>query len=251
MYQRVLSQDEIKQNFFQAPIVTDGLVLVIDSGNIISYETGSTTTYSLTGSLTGSLINGVGYNQNNGGSWVFDGTDDYINFPDDSTLNFGTGSFTIECFFRPKSTQSGGNYPAILDKSTGDFTDSPLLGSIGWIIFWDTLSNVYRFRLRDGTTSNDINFPGSINNDNTWRCLSVSIPNNGSSIIGYHNGISIGSVTRTVGSTSTNVALNIARWRQFTRELNTDVGIVRIYNHALSAQEIAQNFNAQRTRFNI
>jgi hypothetical protein len=45
-------------------------------GNLVSYESGSTTTYSLTGSISGSLINGTGFTNNNGGAWNFDGTDD-------------------------------------------------------------------------------------------------------------------------------------------------------------------------------
>jgi hypothetical protein len=182
---------------------------------------------------------------------VFDGVDDFAQITDNPSLNFGSGAFTLECFFRPKSTQSGGNFPAILNKSTGDFTDSPLLGAIGWMIYWDTNVNLYLFRLRDGTSSNNINFPGTINNNNTWRCLSVSIPTSGSSIVGYHNGNSIGSVSRTVGSTNTNVALTIAMWRQFARELNTDVGVVRIYNRALSATEVLQNYNATKTRYGL
>jgi hypothetical protein len=66
------------QNYYQAPIVTDGLVFAADAGNLVSYENGSTTTYSLTGSLSGSLINGVGFTNSNGGAWSFDGVDDYI-----------------------------------------------------------------------------------------------------------------------------------------------------------------------------
>jgi hypothetical protein len=71
---------EIIQNYYGGPIVTDGLVLAVDAGNLVSYERGSTTTYSLTGSFTGSLQNGTGFSSNNGGAWSFDGTDDYITF---------------------------------------------------------------------------------------------------------------------------------------------------------------------------
>jgi hypothetical protein len=48
VYNRVLSASEILQNYYGAPIVTDGLVFAVDAGNIVSYESGSTTTYSLT-----------------------------------------------------------------------------------------------------------------------------------------------------------------------------------------------------------
>jgi hypothetical protein len=233
-------------------IVTNGLVLCLDAANPKSYGGSGTVWKDLSGNgNNGTLTNGPTFDSGNGGNIVFDGTDDFSTTPDNPSLNFGSGAFTLECFFRPKSTQSGGNFPAILNKSTGDFTDSPLLGAIGWIIYWDTNANLYRFRLRDGTSSNNINFPDTINNNNTWRCLSVSIPTIGSSIVGYYNGDSVLSTSRTVGSTNINVALTIATWRQFARELNTDVGVVRIYNRALSATEILQNYNATKNRFGL
>jgi hypothetical protein len=58
VYSRTLSATEIKQNYFGGPIVTDGLVFAVDRFNLVSYESGSTTTYSLTGSFHGSLIMG-------------------------------------------------------------------------------------------------------------------------------------------------------------------------------------------------
>jgi hypothetical protein len=80
-YNKSLSEDELRQNYYQAPIVTDGLVLAVDAGNLVSYESGSTTAYSLTGSLSGSLVNGTGYLPDNGGIWDFDGTNDQIRSP--------------------------------------------------------------------------------------------------------------------------------------------------------------------------
>ena len=73
LYSRTLTQAEINQNYYGGPIVTDGLIFALDAGNLISYESSSLTTYSLTGSFSGSLINGTGYSNSNGGIFVFDG----------------------------------------------------------------------------------------------------------------------------------------------------------------------------------
>jgi hypothetical protein len=238
---------------YSPKVVTNGLVLYLDAANPKSYVSGSTAWGDLSRSgNNGTLTNSPTYSTANGGIIVFDGTDDFSSTPDHPSLNFGSGAFTIECFFRPKITQSGGNFPAVLNKSTGDFT-SPIAGVTGWILYWQTTSFVYRFQLGDGTPGavNTISYPESISNDNTWRCLSVTVPPSGSSIIGYHNGSSVTTTTRTLGSTNINVALTIATWRQVTRELNTDVGIARIYNRSLSAQEILQNYNATKTRFGL
>jgi hypothetical protein len=89
-YNKILTQAEVLQNHYKGNIVTDGLVLCVDAGNIVSYESGSTITYNLSSStsapnggtlsvnLNGTLTNGTSFNGDNGGSWVFDGVDDYV-----------------------------------------------------------------------------------------------------------------------------------------------------------------------------
>jgi hypothetical protein len=124
LYNKALSQSEILQNYYQGPIVTNGLVFAVDAGNIVSYESGSTTTYSLTGSNSGSFTNGTSYSSNNGGTFKFDGTDDYITVNNPQSLNPGTGSFTIEAWIFPPlaASQSPNFYHSIFansDNSTG------------------------------------------------------------------------------------------------------------------------------------
>ena len=66
----------------------------IDAGNLVSYPKSGTTAYNLTGSGTGTLTNGVGYNNIYGGTFNFDGVDDYanlgniINSPTELSVNF-------------------------------------------------------------------------------------------------------------------------------------------------------------------
>jgi hypothetical protein len=81
--------------FFHSPrIVTDGLVLALDAANSLSYPGSGTTWTDLSGKgNNGTLVNGPTFDQANGGSIVFDGTDDYVNLPDG--LLSGTGDFTI------------------------------------------------------------------------------------------------------------------------------------------------------------
>jgi hypothetical protein len=68
--------------FYRGPnIVTDGLTFAIDAASERSYPGSGTTAYDLVGSYNGALTNGVGFNSANGGSFTFDGIDDYIPFP--------------------------------------------------------------------------------------------------------------------------------------------------------------------------
>jgi hypothetical protein len=247
MYQRVLSQDEIKQNLFQAPIITDGLVLAVDSGNIVSYETGSTTTYSLTGSLTGSLANGVGYNQNNGGNWNFDGVDDYISVPYTPILT-PTSAITLSTWASSSwssltgqrciisKTQGGGYqlsvnepsfYPSglgILFYLGGAYRSASLSTSLvsnGWHYIVSTFDGQYIRLYLDGIERASYNYGSEVliayNNNNHF--LIAAEPGAGTAVDGaYFPG---------------------------------KIGITQVYNRALSSTEVLQNFNAQRTRFNV
>jgi hypothetical protein len=102
IYNKALSESEVSQNYYQAPIVTDGLVFAVDAGNLVSYENGSATTYSLTGSVSGTLTNGVGFDSTNGGGWVFDGVDDYITYgnPIDTQYTYAD-DFSLEVWINP------------------------------------------------------------------------------------------------------------------------------------------------------
>ena len=233
-------------------IVRDGLVLHLDAGSERSYPKSGTVWKDLSGNRNNStLINGPSFSNQNNGKIVFDGVDDYAQITDNSTINFNSGSFTIECYFKPKTTQSGGNFPAVINKSIGDFT-SPSGGVTGWILYWRTSSNFYQFQLGDSsTTVNGINFPSSITNDDIWKCITVVVSTN-NIIYGYYNGNEVVSSNRTLtGSTNTNVTLTIGTWRQFGRELNSDISVVRVYNRALSSIEVEKNYNATKKRFGL
>lgn len=105
-YNRALTSDEIQQNYYQAPIVTDGLAFAVDAGNLISYESGSTTTYSMTGSDTGTLNNGVAFNNKYNGGWDLDGANDYISLS--STQIPATTDWTYSCWFNVDTLVAGG-----------------------------------------------------------------------------------------------------------------------------------------------
>ena len=79
---------------FSPKIVTDGLVLYLDAANTKSYVSGSTVWNDISrGGNNGSLINGPTFISGNGGSIVFDGVNNYVEFGD--VLDLGTNSMTV------------------------------------------------------------------------------------------------------------------------------------------------------------
>ena len=83
-------------------VVEDGLVLALDAGNTKSYPGSGTTWTDLSGKdNNGTLTDGPTFNSANGGSIVFDGTNDQINCGSSDDFAFGTGDFTIEFWCNP------------------------------------------------------------------------------------------------------------------------------------------------------
>jgi len=94
--------------FYRGPnIVTDGLVFAVDAGSERSYPGSGTTTTNIINGASGTLTNGVGYVSNNGGAFDFDGTDDFILFPDDTNLNLQTLTMESWSYLNTTIQQNG------------------------------------------------------------------------------------------------------------------------------------------------
>lgn len=80
-------------------IVTDGLILCIDAGNVKSYLSGSSNWNDLSSfRRVGSLQSGSFYTPTNGGILNFDGVNDHVTFPNAFSISLGfTGSIEFFC----------------------------------------------------------------------------------------------------------------------------------------------------------
>lgn len=220
--------------------ITDGLVLHLDAANVKSY-TGSGTTWSdMSGdSNNATLINGPSYTSDNNGGIIFDGTDDYATFGKNaSELGISDTAFTIEL---------------VINR-----TDSPTNSSQGHIGFsTSTISirntNRYFVNVRRASDNNEyfIEFHTSAESsyltDTTVLCFTV----NGNVITTYRNGSY---------NTSANLGSNISSIQSVDYSMANGYGYFRsdsiiysnkIYNRVLSAAEVAQNFEAVRSRYGL
>ena len=85
---------------YNTSIVTDGLVFALDAANSRCYSGSGITFDGLIGGIGGTLVNGVGFSSANNGSFFFDGTNDYIVSPSDSSYAFGANDFTVSAWFK-------------------------------------------------------------------------------------------------------------------------------------------------------
>jgi hypothetical protein len=230
-------------------IVTNGLVLYLDAANYLSYTSGSTTWNDLSGNNnSGSLVNGPTFSSTNAGSIVFDGVNDYIG----STAASGTGitnpklynnKISFNVWFRTTSTK---NSQYVI--SSGAQTNSTGI----CLVLNDSGTPEYV-----GVTTSDKSW--SIGNldfitPNIWYSICVVTDDNNMYL--YSNGTLVTSVA-SGGSTQTSVHTSLTLGSPNNNLGNPGFTLVgniastQIYNRALTASEVLQNYNATKARFGL
>jgi hypothetical protein len=232
-------------------IITDGLVLCLDAGNPKSYPGSGTTWTDLSGrGNTGTLVNDPTYDGANGGSLVFDAVDDRVECGNADSLNFGLGSFSASVWFT-RGTNATTNLRIL---SKGAQTDT--VDQAGFAFFAG--GGGYQFIVNPSATR--LAPEGGTYTTNQWTNIvgTWEKQGDGGAIISqYTNGTLVGSSsTSTAGSVSNSslsLTLGSGRSTATTPNLFHDgkIGIVKLYNRALTASEIQQNFNALRGRYGI
>jgi len=220
-------------------IITNGLVLYLDAANNRSIVSGSTTWFDLSrNGNTGSLINGPTYSSANGGVLSFDGSNDYVDF---YAPNLGTTT-TVEVWCNISSTAS---------KMIFGWLRYTLFCSSGHIGFNTYNSDVY------GISSTQVTALGLVNN---WAHYvfemrsDVSYTNNKI----YINGMpqTLGQQLATENSANRNFnsgfgRIAIARHELVTYFMPMNCGSFKVYNRALTAAEIRQNYHATKGRYGL
>ena len=223
-----------------APIVTDGLVFYVDAGNGNSYPGSGTTWYDISGrGNNGTFSATPTTSTSGGGSIVFDGTNDICNFPvaafvagDAATLSiwyFGRLPHRGSTPFYVGYGSSGRHFQFHLPWSNGiiyfdhmglgaaerlsSAGNNDSLGWHNWVFLTDNSSSPERQEIyRDGSL---------------WASDSS---NRASSYPGDHDQVIIGSAYGQAYDNGT-------------------VSSAVLYNRALSASEVLQNYNALKNRF--
>ena len=219
-------------------IVKNGLVFALDAANTRSYPgTGTVWTDLSQVGNNGTLVNGPTFNTANGGSIVFDGTNDYVNLGNPQILNFGDSSSYSICFWLIKFTPFK-NYDEIISKGvSGNQRIHFLIDSTGKLFRWDAFST-------DGLVLNKWT--------NITYTYNSSGINSGTEIF-YLDGIQTSIRTGSMPSwaSSNDIWLGYHAISGGSWPFNGRIAQTLIYNKALLATEVLQNFNAQKGRFGL
>jgi hypothetical protein len=215
-------------------IVTNGLVLDLDAAKRDSYPGSGTTWNDISGNRNnGTLTNGPTFDAGNGGSIVFDGSNDFVSLA--GSIEVTTATFLIWVY-------RNGNQPnyAGMFYSRGS--------SANGINFFSTTNNL-SYTWNDAP--NTYNFSSGLVVPNLqWSMCAVSISaTNAVLYVGSSSGLF--SATNNVSHSPTTIdALRIASdnyWSPF----KGNVSNAMFYNRALSQTEILQNFNATKGRYGL
>lgn len=238
---------------FNPTIVTSGLVLCLDAGSSKSYPgSGNTWTDLIGRGNNGTLVSGVGYDSGNGGSLVFDGSNDYISLSPSTRYT----TLTQEVWFNTTTVSASRQYLYTQQTSPptlSEFTYQQRQGcqlEINRVVFqyMNEVNNTFY------VTTPQIQA-------NTWYQFVATL--NESSYQLYLNGSPVSMNPNTVNnqyaSTNTNpkvftpnkAYIGLRGDAQGNDRFNGKISIFREYNRALTAQEVQQNYNAIKIRFGL
>lgn len=221
------------------PTYPASLKLFIDAGNPLSYSGSGTTVTDLTATQNGTLVNGTSYSSADGGSFVFDGINDYLSFPDNS---FNYQAFTVEMWFKKATTST-----QIL------FNNFDVSGANQYgvqLMFYSGRFDLLCY-LGSGASALEI-YPSNVPTNGTWYHVQIRKVAGGNLTI-WLNGSLIGTLATTsnvVYSANCKSVIGAQQYVSTTNYFyNGNVSMCRVYNVANTDAEMLSNFNEFKTRY--
>ena len=179
------------------------------------------------------LYNSPTYSSNNGGSFAFNGSNTYINMPDNTLLDTQTPSVGV--WVKMNSLAQNG---FLFEKGEVNTQYSLFINS----------SNSYLyFRTTHSGTTYDLNYSTSGLSTSLWYYIVGTRDASGNKVL-YINGVSVATATQAGTITYNTYGINIGR-HSSGYYLNGNIAAIHAYNRTLTAGEVLHNFNALKGRF--
>jgi len=227
-----------------ANINDNGLVFSLDAANFRSYSGSGLTSFGLVGGIGGTLVNGVGFTSANGGSFIFDGTNDFINCGNPTVLQGLQLDMTLSLWFkRLGNTGSGTLYSDYSDVSGLKIASLLRMDGSTLRYFTSSPSTTYQY-VEPTNIVNNIWYFVSVTVSGTLSSPILSIFINGTT---YTYNLSALINSPYTGSTHC-IGGNIHVANEY---FNGIISQLSIYNRALTAKEVKQNYNATKKRYGL
>jgi hypothetical protein len=216
-------------------IVTSGLIVALDAADTNSYPGSGTTWYDVSGNNNhATLQNGATFNSDGKGSIGFDGTDDGV-FGSKPILS----TVTLEYYCKLTGNSSGG-YPHLA------MSGNTFIGFAG-----NTSSARFRIAINPGTGYSEIT-SNLLNPSANFNLYTMTY--DGVTVRMFVNGVQQSSTMNIASTfylmTDTAYQLSATSTPSYDKAPNR-VASFRIYNRVLSADEVLQNYLAQKSRFGL
>lgn len=186
--------------------------------------------------LHGELVNNPTFNSSNKGSISFDGTNTYVKVPHNTAHNILP--ITVQAWVKVV----GG----------GDIINKYLSGSLNGYRISVSTAGILVYYFRGSSTEGLTNYDSRSGNIQSGVWTNVAVTITGAGAIIYQDGKQVGTRawTGTVGACTTTQDLSIGFYPP-SNYFGGEIATPKIYNTALSAQEIFKNYNATKGRFGL
>ena len=214
-------------------IVTSGLILALDAADINSYTgSGATWTDLLQSGVNGNLTNGPTFTSANGGVIVFDGADDYVRLSPPTTYS----EYTVQFFCKWISSVG------VSERLFG-------CDAFGTYTIFNPYNIGFHYNPLGGVPSSVTLSSGVNIGFGAWCQVVVTVSTLSSTVVIYVNGIARNSWSTLPAA---NLSSNIFIGKQNTLYgANCQFANFQLYNRAITADEVTQNFNAHKNRFGL
>jgi hypothetical protein len=190
----------------------------------------------------GTLNNGTAFVPNiQGGYFNFDGTDDNVTIPASSIPSSATTNNVSICFWSYGVSETTANSIIEARDSGGNRTVNIHMPWVDNTIYWDVAGNSY----------NRISYSLSAGQSLGWNFWSFTRNSSTGVMAIYQNGAILTSGGGYFATINVTTSVKIGSYADNTTFWPGRIGVFQIYNRALSAAEITQNYNATKARFGL
>ena len=239
VYSNTLSDSDIAQNYYGGPIPLGELKNAWDGSNLVSYPRTGTSLFTLTGQGDYDLFNGVVYEPINGGYFSFDGIDDFISTPPGAPFFEYEVELTVNWWVKRTGDMPNGSGAGQSEQDIDNMATNV------WLMHANT-GNIFTFYVNDAGSwravgSNTLNI-------NEWYMITGTISPEAQRV--YMNGELVNSGPG-IQSGILQHPDSVIQWGKDPRIptgrfFPGEIASGKVYNRALSQQEVQQLYNATK-----